>query len=216
MGEHSADCTFEDIGDAVALLAVQGPRAVALVNRLCAADVADVRPFHSTDTQVAGVQATVSRTGYTGEDGFELYVEAGDAPGLWDTLLDAGAADGLIPCGLGARDTLRLEAGLRLYGQDMDEHTDPYSCGLGWTVKLAEGGIHRQRGAGPARSQASAAAFCRHRAPGQGHRPARPAGACRRRGGRRRHQRDVQLHARPLDRDRIPGWQRPAGHRPLG
>ena len=139
MGDHSADCTFEDVGDAVALLAVQGPRAVALVNGLCATDVAEVRPFHSTDTEVAGVQATVSRTGYTGEDGFELYVESADAPGLWDALLDAGAADGLIPCGLGARDTLRLEAGLRLYGQDMDEHTDPYSCGLGWTVKLQKG-----------------------------------------------------------------------------
>ena len=81
----------------------------------------------------------MSRTGYTGEDGFELYVDAADAPGLWDTLLDAGAADGLIPCGLGARDTLRLEAGLRLYGQDMDDNTDPYSCALGWTVKLQKG-----------------------------------------------------------------------------
>jgi aminomethyltransferase len=139
MGDHSSECTFEDVGDAVALLAVQGPRAVALVNRLCATDVAEVRPFHSTDTQVAGVPATVSRTGYTGEDGFELYVESSDASGLWNSLLDAGAADGLIPCGLGARDTLRLEAGLRLYGQDMDEHTDPYSCGLGWTVKPQKG-----------------------------------------------------------------------------
>jgi aminomethyltransferase len=139
MSDHSSECTFEDIGDAVALLAVQGPRAVELVNRLCPTDVAEVRPFHSTDTEVAGVQATVSRTGYTGEDGFELYVESADAPGLWDTLLEAGAADGLIPCGLGARDTLRLEAGLRLYGQDMDEHTDPYSCGLGWTVKPQKG-----------------------------------------------------------------------------
>ncbi len=139
MGGHSSECTFEDVGDSVALLAVQGPRAVGLVGRLAAADVADVRPFHSTDTTVGGVQATVSRTGYTGEDGFELYVDAADAPGLWDTLLEAGAADGMIPCGLGARDTLRLEAGLRLYGQDMDDNTDPYSCALGWTVKLQKG-----------------------------------------------------------------------------
>ena len=139
MGDHSRDCEFEDIGDQVALLAVQGPRAVGLVSRLAAADVAELRPFHSMDTQVAGVQATVSRTGYTGEDGFELYVDAVGAPGLWDKLLDAGAAEGLIPCGLGARDTLRLEAGLRLYGQDMDENTDPYSCALGWTVKLQKG-----------------------------------------------------------------------------
>jgi aminomethyltransferase len=139
MGDHSSNSTFEDIGDAVALLAVQGPLAVALVNRLCTTDVAEVRPFHSTESQVGGVPATVSRTGYTGEDGFELYVASADAAGLWDSLLDAGAADGLIPCGLGARDTLRLEAGLRLYGQDMDENTDPYSCALGWTVKLQKG-----------------------------------------------------------------------------
>src|SRR6202043_2405594 len=77
--------------------------------------------------------------GSTGEDGFEPSVDSADAPGLWDTLLEAGAADGLTPCGLGARDTLRLEAGLRLYGQDMDDNTDPYSCALGWTVKLQKG-----------------------------------------------------------------------------
>jgi aminomethyltransferase len=139
MGDHSGDCTFEDVGDAVALLAVQGPRAVGLVNGLCADEVAELRPFHCIDSMVAGIRASVSRTGYTGEDGFELYVDAADAPALWDSLLEAGAGDGLIPCGLGARDTLRLEAGLRLYGQDMDDDTDPYSCALGWTVKLQKG-----------------------------------------------------------------------------
>src|ERR1022692_1125884 len=106
---------------------------------MCPDDVAALRPFHCRDSEVAGVQASVSRTGYTGEDGFELYVDAADAPGLWDSLLKTGAPEGLIPCGLGARDTLRLEAGLRLYGQDMDDATDPYSCGLGWTVKLDKG-----------------------------------------------------------------------------
>jgi aminomethyltransferase len=118
---------------------VQGPRAVGLVTTLCPDDVASLRPFHCRDSTVAGVRASVSRTGYTGEDGFELYVDAADAPGLWDSLLEAGRPEGLIPCGLGARDTLRLEAGLRLYGQDMDDHTDPYSCALGWTVKLQKG-----------------------------------------------------------------------------
>ena len=139
MGDHSGDCTFEDVGDAVALLAVQGPRAVGLVNGLCADDVAELRPFHCVDSTVAGIRASVSRTGYTGEDGFELYVDAADAPALWDSLLEAGAGDELMPCGLGARDTLRLEAGLRLYGQDMNDDTDPYSCALGWTVKLQKG-----------------------------------------------------------------------------
>jgi aminomethyltransferase len=139
MAGHGAGSRFEDIGDSVALLAVQGPRAVKLVSGLADDDVAALRPFHSTGTRVAGIQASVSRTGYTGEDGFELYVDASDAPALWDKLLDAGAGEGLIPCGLGARDTLRLEAGLRLYGQDMNDETDPYSCALGWTVKLQKG-----------------------------------------------------------------------------
>jgi aminomethyltransferase len=88
---------------------------------------------------VAGVPARISRTGYTGEDGFELYVGSAAAPALWDALLEGGASAGLVPCGLGARDTLRLEAGLRLYGQDMDETVDPFSCSLGWTVKLQKG-----------------------------------------------------------------------------
>jgi aminomethyltransferase len=139
MSAHSEGCDFEDVGDQVALLAVQGPRAVALVSGMCTDDVAGLRPFHCRDSRVAGVAASVSRTGYTGEDGFELYVDAADAPGLWDALLEAGAPEGLIPCGLGARDTLRLEAGLRLYGQDMDDRTDPFSCALGWTVKLQKG-----------------------------------------------------------------------------
>jgi len=139
MRDHGEAASFEDLSDALALLAVQGPRAVGVVAGLCEEDVADVRPFHFKDTRVAGVHAAVSRTGYTGEDGFELYVDAPDAPGLWDELLGAGAAEGMIPCGLGARDTLRLEAGLRLYGQDMDDNTDPYSCALGWTVKLQKG-----------------------------------------------------------------------------
>ncbi len=139
MSRHNAGSDFEDVSDAVALLAVQGPRAVALVSGMCPDLVAELRPFHATDSTVAGVAASVSRTGYTGEDGFELYVAAADAPALWDALLEAGADDGLLPCGLGARDTLRLEAGLRLYGQDMDDATDPYSCSLGWTVKLQKG-----------------------------------------------------------------------------
>ncbi|HVC42745.1 MAG TPA: glycine cleavage system aminomethyltransferase GcvT [Candidatus Saccharimonadales bacterium] len=139
MRGHSGDAAFADLSDDLALLAVQGPEAVGLVSGLAADDVSDVRSFHFRDTSVAGVHAAVSRTGYTGEDGFELYVDAPAASGLWDALLEAGAARGLIPCGLGARDTLRLEAGLRLYGQDMDDRTDPYSCGLGWTVKLQKG-----------------------------------------------------------------------------
>ena len=129
----------EDQSDECALLAVQGPRALEILSTLTDVDLAAVRPFHATFGDVAGIGARLSRTGYTGEDGFELYVLADVAPALWDALLEAGGGHGMVPCGLGARDTLRLEAGLRLYGQDMDEGTDPYSCGLGWTVKLDKG-----------------------------------------------------------------------------
>jgi aminomethyltransferase len=139
MRAHNGDASLDDLSNELALLAVQGPRAVKVVSEMTADDVTGVRPFHSVDTSVAGVHAAVSRTGYTGEDGFELYVDAADAPRLWDALLEAGSSEGMLPCGLGARDTLRLEAGLRLYGQDMDDDTDPYSCGLGWTVKLQKG-----------------------------------------------------------------------------
>lgn len=139
MGARSGAAEFMDLSDDLALLAVQGPEAVALVSSMTADDVSEVRPFHFKDTDIAGVHAGVSRTGYTGEDGFELYVDAPDAVRLWDALLEAGAPKGLIPCGLGARDTLRLEAGLRLYGQDMDDRIDPYSCALAWTVKPQKG-----------------------------------------------------------------------------
>jgi aminomethyltransferase len=140
MREHAVDAGgVDDESDDVALLAVQGPRAVGVVSSLAAGDVTSVGHFHSIDGEVAGVRARISRTGYTGEDGFELYVESAAAPGLWDALLEAGASAGLVPVGLGARDTLRLEAGLRLYGQDMDETVDPFSCSLGWTVKLQKG-----------------------------------------------------------------------------
>jgi glycine cleavage system T protein (aminomethyltransferase) len=140
MSSHGGEAAaLEDISDRCALLAVQGPRAVDLVASLTDTPVAELKPFHATFATVAGVAARVSRTGYTGEDGFELYVLDNVAAGLWDRLLEHGEPMGLLPCGLGARDTLRLEAGLRLYGQDMDEDTDPYSCGLGWTVKLEKG-----------------------------------------------------------------------------
>jgi aminomethyltransferase len=130
---------LDDLSDSLALLAVQGPLAVELVAQLAATDVVALKHFHCVDTEVASIHCAVSRTGYTGEDGFELYVDAESATALWDALLQAGGPIRLIPCGLGARDTLRLEAGLRLYGQDMDETVDPYSCGLGWTVKLQKG-----------------------------------------------------------------------------
>lgn len=139
MRDHLDGAQLDDLSEALALLAVQGPRAVEIVQCVAGVDVTSIEPFHFVDTEVGGLHAAVSRTGYTGEDGFELYVDADGAGSVWDVLLATGGEFGLLPCGLGARDTLRLEAGLRLYGQDMDDRTDPYSCGLGWTVKLDKG-----------------------------------------------------------------------------
>ncbi len=137
--EHAAPfgVAIEDLSDATALIAVQGPRAVALVDSLSPADLGAVPSFRFAEADIAGVRCTAARTGYTGEDGFELACAAGDAERLWSALLDAnrGQADAAQPIGLGARDTLRLEARLCLYGNDIDETTNPYEAGLGWVVK---------------------------------------------------------------------------------
>jgi aminomethyltransferase len=140
MRAHLADgATLEDRSDETALIAVQGPAAVSVVAPLVSGvDIAALRPFaFAWGATVAGVGGVVvSRTGYTGEDGVELYVDASHAGTVWDAVMEAGRAVQMLPCGLGARDTLRLEAGLRLYGQDMDETVDPFSAGLGWVVRL--------------------------------------------------------------------------------
>ena len=130
---------IEDVSDATALIAVQGPRAFALVDRLAAGALGDVITFGFRDAAVAGVRCIAARTGYTGEDGFELACANADAPALWAALLEAGAADGVLPCGLGARDTLRLESRLPLYGNDLDDTTSPFEAGLNWAVKLGKG-----------------------------------------------------------------------------
>jgi len=122
-----------------ALLAVQGLRAEALVQRLAAGDVTQIPYYHFARGAVAGVSALISRTGYTGEDGFELYIDAPRAVRLWEALLEAGASDGIRPIGLGARDTLRLEMKFALYGNDIDATTNPLEAGLGWVVKPAKG-----------------------------------------------------------------------------
>ena len=130
------DCVVEDVSDAVALLAVQGPTAEAVVQPLTTVDLAPIKYYQFAEGGVAGVPCTISRTGYTGEDGFELYCAAADAVRLWDALLATGR---VTPAGLGARDTLRLEMGMALYGNDIDDTTTPLEAGLAWTVKLAKG-----------------------------------------------------------------------------
>jgi aminomethyltransferase len=128
-----------DRSDEIALLALQGPRAEAILARLTDHDLASIRYYHFAQGRVDGREAVISRTGYTGEDGFELYLDAADAAPLWRRLLEVGADEGLVPAGLGARDSLRLEMGYALYGNDMDERRTPLEAGLGWVVKLDKG-----------------------------------------------------------------------------
>jgi len=122
-----------------ALLAVQGPNAKAIVQSLTGAKLDLIKYYHFGEGTVAGVHCLISRTGYTGEDGFELYHAAGDAPALAAALLEAGAAHGMELAGLGARDSLRLEAGYPLYGHEITADISPLTAGLGWTVKLNKG-----------------------------------------------------------------------------
>jgi aminomethyltransferase len=130
------DVAVEDRSDDYALLAVQGPKAEAALQPLTETDLSAIAYYWFAEGSVAGVSGIISRTGYTGEDGFELYVPAADAPRLWDALLATGR---VTPCGLGARDTLRLEMGMALYGNDIDDTVTPYEGNLAWLVKLAKG-----------------------------------------------------------------------------
>ncbi len=122
-----------------ALLALQGPRAEAVLGNLCYCDLEGLDHYRFTTTNLAGIETVVSRTGYTGEDGFELFIPAEFGPDLWEELMDVGEPEGLKPCGLGAQDTLRLEMGYALYGNDIDETTTPLEGRLGWITKLDSG-----------------------------------------------------------------------------
>jgi aminomethyltransferase len=139
------------------LIAVQGPHAERLVGRLADVDVTGIGYYRFARGRVAGVAGLVSRTGYTGEDGFELYLPAEETERVWERLLAEGKADGVAPIGLGARDTLRLEMKYALYGNDIDETTNPLEAGLGWVVKPGKGeflgraAIERVRAEGPRR-----------------------------------------------------------------
>jgi aminomethyltransferase len=126
---------LDDRSDEYALIAIQGPTAADIVGSL-QPRLREMRRFDVRDFNVAGTDACVARTGYTGADGFELFIPPEAAVALWKRLLDAGATSGLLPAGLGARDTLRLEAALPLYGHELDDDTSPYEVGLDWVVKL--------------------------------------------------------------------------------
>lgn len=131
---------LDNVSDETALLALQGPLAADVLSALTDAPLRELKSFRFLpDVSVGGVHALVSRTGYTGEDGFELYVSANEAVRLWQRLIEAGGAHGLEPVGLGARDTLRFEARLPLYGQELSERISPLEAGLGFFVKLDKG-----------------------------------------------------------------------------
>jgi len=133
------DVEVEDRSDATGLIALQGPAAREILRPLADIDVDDVRYYRFLEGTVNGVPAVISGTGYTGEDGFELYLDAGVTAGVWRALMHAGEGKGLIPAGLGARDSLRLEVGYALYGNDLDEVHTPLESGLGWITKLDKG-----------------------------------------------------------------------------
>jgi aminomethyltransferase len=139
LSEHvPADVALTNRSAETAMIAVQGPKADALMRAIASPEIAALPFFGVTEGTVLGSPMTVSRTGYTGEDGFELYMPNADAERVWNGLLEAGQEYGIRPCGLGARDTLRLEAGLPLYGHELDDATSPIESSFAWTVKSTE------------------------------------------------------------------------------
>jgi aminomethyltransferase len=134
----AAGCEVVNRSDDYALLALQGPRAQEILQGLAATDLAALKYYHFTETAIGEWPVIISRTGYTGEDGFEIFIAPAHAEALWKRLLETGKGAGLVPAGLGARDTLRLEARMCLYGNDMDETTTLVEAGLGWIVSLED------------------------------------------------------------------------------
>ena len=139
LASDESDVDVEDESDRWAQLALQGPVALDVLRPLASIDPGELKYYRFTRGEVASRPAIIARTGYTGEDGFELYVAPDHAAEVWRAVLAQGASSGVVPAGLGARDTLRFEAGMCLYGNDIDETTTPLEAGLGWIVKLAKG-----------------------------------------------------------------------------
>jgi aminomethyltransferase len=133
------DCTVENAGGRYAQIAVQGPRGLATLQKLTDVELAPISYYHFKDGEVSGTPARIARTGYTGEDGFEIYIAPEQAPRIWDDLLAAGEEFGIKPAGLGARNTLRLEAKMALYGHEIGASINPYDADLAWIVKLKKG-----------------------------------------------------------------------------
>jgi aminomethyltransferase len=135
------DAAVVDTSSRYALIAIQGPASREVLQPLTGVELDDLKYYSFGHGEVANARATISRTGYTGEDGFEIFVPPNMADRVWQALLDSGRAADVIPCGLGARDTLRLEAAMRLYGNDIDESTTVLEAGLGWTIGWQKSGF---------------------------------------------------------------------------
>jgi len=137
----SGEIRLEDASDETGLLSVQGPASVATLRKITSVDLNSIPYYHFVEGRIGGTDAVISRTGYTGEIGFELFfrTDGSNAEGLWNAIFDAGKEFGIMPIGLGARDTLRLEMGYCLYGNDIDETTNPIEAGLGWITKTDKG-----------------------------------------------------------------------------
>jgi glycine cleavage system T protein (aminomethyltransferase) len=133
------DAMIEDAGPRYAQLAIQGPRATDVLRKLTASNLAAVRRYHFIDGAVSGTPARIARTGYTGEDGWEIYIASDEAPRLWNEILQTGGEFGILPCGLGARNTLRMEAAMPLYGHEIHAAITPWEAGLDWIVTLDKG-----------------------------------------------------------------------------
>jgi aminomethyltransferase len=138
-GHNNFDCTVENAGPRYAQIAVQGPRALDTLQKLTSVPLAPIKYYWFVDGTVSNTTARVARTGYTGEDGFEIYLAPDEAPRIWDELLAAGEEFGIKPAGLGARNTLRLEAAMALYGHEIHASITPWEANLGWIVKLDKG-----------------------------------------------------------------------------
>ena len=155
LSRNKFDATVTDQSESYGLLAVQGPRARQIVAQVLGRNVLDIKPFHFVSVVFSGHSILVARTGYTGEDGFELFCPSAQTGPVWDSLLGAGADSGLVPIGLGARDSLRLEACLPLHGHELAEDISAVESGLGWIVKPEKGDFigrqtlqsHKQQGA---------------------------------------------------------------------
>ncbi len=135
-GHNRFNAKIENVSDQYALIAFQGPKAAAILQTMTKTDLNAINTYHFAEGEVLGRKAIIARTGYTGEDGFELFLSPADAPPVWQALLEKGKPQGVMPAGLGARDTLRLEMKYSLYGHEITDETTPLEAGLGWVVKL--------------------------------------------------------------------------------